>query len=132
MKIDQNALPSLDQLASQYLSGKVNQGSTAQKTPAFSEILSSKQEKAQRTVPKFSKHAMGRLNDRSITLTDEQLGRLAEGTGKAEEKGINESLVMVDELAFIVNIRNNTVVTAMDSTLSNESVYTNIDGAVIA
>lgn len=159
MKIDINTLPSIDQLAGQYLAGKNEAPRPAEKTPDFSEILASKQERAEkaaarmdgmplerskpqglpgseiggsRVAPRFSKHAMGRLNDRRITLTEEQLGRLTEGTGRAEAKGINESLVMVDDLAFIVNIRNNTVVTAMDSTLSDESVYTNIDGAVIA
>ena len=47
-------------------------------------------------------------------------------------KGINESLVLVDDMAFIVNIKNNTVITAMDKNSSDENVFTNIDGAVIA
>ena len=48
-------------------------------------------------------------------------------------KGMKESLVMVDELAFIVNVRSNTVITAMSvgSGDSEEAVFTNIDGAVI-
>ena len=59
---------------------------------------------------------------------------MEDGTGKAREKGMRESLVMVDELAFIVNIRNNTVVTAMSLKAGedgDEAVFTNIDGAVI-
>ena len=47
----------------------------------------------------------------------------------AREKGIGESLVLVDDLAFIVNVKNNTVITAMDD--SSEGIFTNIDGAVI-
>ena len=50
---------------------------------------------------------------------------------KASEKGIRESLVIVDSLAFIVNVPNKTVVTAMDRTESDDNIYTNIDGAVI-
>ena len=50
---------------------------------------------------------------------------------EALNKGIKESLVMVDSLAFIVNVPNKTVVTAMDQTDSKENVFTNIDGAVI-
>ena len=46
-------------------------------------------------------------------------------------KGINESLVLVDSLAFIVNVPNKTVVTAMDQTETQSNVFTNIDGAVI-
>ena len=58
---------------------------------------------------KFSKHADMRLKQRDITLTDEQLSRLNEGTQKAGLKGIRESLVIMDDLAFIVNTKSKTV-----------------------
>ena len=80
---------------------------------------------------KFSKHADMRLKQREITLTDEQLSRLNVGTQKAGLKGIKESLVIMDDLAFIVNTQNNTVVTAMDKNNNEENIFTNIDGAVI-
>ena len=57
--------------------------------------------------------------------------RLNGGTQKAGAKGIRESLVIVDQFAFIVNVPNHTVVTAMDQTEADENVFTNIDGAVI-
>ena len=53
---------------------------------------------------KFSKHAAQRLTNRNIELTSGQIERLQEGTARAQEKGIKESLVLVDQLAFIVNI----------------------------
>ena len=68
---------------------------------------------------------------RGIDLTDGQLERLEDGARKAEQKGIRDSLVIVDELAFIVNVPNSTVVTAMDSKDAVTNVFTNIDGAVI-
>ena len=80
---------------------------------------------------KFSKHASQRLEERDINLSKEQISRLEEGTQKAISKGIKESLVLVDNLAFIVNTTNKTVVTAMDSQSNEENVYTNIDGAVV-
>ena len=80
---------------------------------------------------KFSKHASQRLDDRNIELTEEQSQRLEEGVQKASAKGITDSLVLVDTLAFIVNVPNQTVVTAMDQTESEENIFTNIDGAVI-
>ena len=64
-------------------------------------------------------------------MTDKQLERLNDGTKKAGEKGIRDSLVLVDQLAFIVNTKSNTVITAMDQTEADENIYTNIDGAVI-
>lgn len=79
---------------------------------------------------KFSKHANQRLESRNINLSEEQMSRLNQGVSKARDKSINESLVMMDNLAFIVNIKNNTVVTALESN-EESNVFTNIDGAVI-
>ena len=95
---------------------------------SFEEMLALKRE-AVNTV-KFSKHASERLFDRDIDLSDEQMKRLNDGVKQAGQKGINESLVMVDDIAFIVNIKNNTVVTAV--TGDDSKVFSNIDGAVIA
>jgi flagellar operon protein len=50
---------------------------------------------------------------------------------QASKKGVCDSLVLVDSLAFIVNVPSRTVVTAMDQTETNSNVFTNIDGAVI-
>ena len=79
---------------------------------------------------KFSKHASVRLQQRGISLTSGQMKRLEEATTKASQKGIKDSLVIVDELAFIVNVKSQTVVTALNSTDTSENVFTNIDGAV--
>lgn len=78
----------------------------------------------------FSKHANERLKSRNIDLSNAQLERLSSGTKKAMEKGIKESLVMVDDYAFIVNTKNNTVITAVSG--NDDKIFTNIDGAVIA
>lgn len=37
----------------------------------------------------------------------------------------------MDSLSFIVNTKNNTVITAMEQSGDTDNVYTNIDGAVI-
>ncbi len=101
----------------------------AESADSFQQILAGKQEEAQGL--RFSKHANSRLESRNIVLEETQVERLTEGVSRARDKGINESLVMVDDLAFIVNIKNNTVVTALEQQEKN-SVFTNIDGAVIA
>ena len=129
MKINQGYV-SIDQIAGQYLN---NTGkSTNQTIPAsnvsFEEIL--RRQAEAKAELKFSKHADNRLAERNISLTGEQMQRLTDGTNKARQKGIQESLVLVDELAFIVNIKNNTVVTAMNQG-ENDAIFTNIDGAVI-
>ena len=77
----------------------------------------------------FSKHANMRLQSRELSLSNEQLQRLENGIIKAKQKGINESLVLVDNFALVVNIKNKIVITAMEQ--SSENIFTNIDGAVI-
>lgn len=94
----------------------------------FNQRVMASQEKEE--MVKFSKHANERLESRNINLSTEQMTRLNEGISKARDKSINESLVMMDDLAFIVNIKNNIVVTALESK-DESNVFTNIDGAVI-
>ena len=98
---------------------------------SFKDILNrTSQQTAQGSV-KFSKHASDRLATRDIVLDDTQIDRLNDGIARAEMKGIKESLMIMDKLAFIVNVPSSTVVTALDSSVSKEQVFTNIDGAVI-
>lgn len=130
MDIQKNNFLSIEQVKDQYL----NQTKPAvNKAPeiSFQDILKSKTLVNEPKELKFSKHAANRLVDRNISLSNEQLERLNDGARKAGEKGIKESLVLMDSLAFIVNVPNNTVVTAIDSSETVENVFTNIDGAVI-
>lgn len=137
MKLQNSNYLSIEQLKEQYLNPSKTNTNTKTVTAdglSFQDIL--KQKTAQGITDadaplKFSRHAANRLTDRQIELTSSQMERLSEGAQRAGRKGIQESLVLVDQLAFIVNIPNHTVITAMDSTDSNENIFTNIDGAVI-
>ena len=70
-----------------------------------------------------------RLNDRKVSLSSEQIKRVESGIEKASQKGINDSLVLVDDIALVVNVKNKVVITAMNG--NNDNIFTNIDGAVI-
>lgn len=130
MNINNNQFLSIEQLQNQFLSQqKGRQKVSSSDGLSFEQILQKTQTNGEEV--KFSKHAANRLSDRKIELTSEQLERLNDGTRKAGEKGIQESLVLVDELAFIVNTKSNTVITAMDQSETKENIFTNIDGAVI-
>ncbi|MCQ2080706.1 MAG: flagellar protein [Lachnospiraceae bacterium] len=130
MDINSGRFLSIEQLQDQYLSpNKTNNTQKTSEGLSFKDILTQKSGVGEEV--KFSKHAANRLSSRNIELTDEQLGRLNEGTLKAQSKGIKESLIMVDSLAFIVNIPSNTVVTAMNQEETQDNIFTNIDGAVI-
>ena len=128
-----NQFLSIEQIRDQYLNQSQNAKSAYVSDAAFEDVLRQKQNEAvmESSELKFSKHAANRLNDRNILLTDSQSVRLENGVKQASEKGITESLVLIDSLAFIVNIPNKTVVTALDQTETNSNIFTNIDGAVI-
>lgn len=128
-----NQFISIEQVTDQYLNRSSVNKPVTQSEISFQDLLRQKQNQAVMDASelKFSKHAAARLSERDITLTDSQNVRLENGVKQASEKGINESLVLVDSLAFIVNVPNKTVVTAMDQTETNSNVFTNIDGAVI-
>jgi flagellar operon protein len=80
----------------------------------------------------FSKHAIKRLGERGIEITDDELLKLNNAVGMAGAKGIKDSLVLMDGRAFIVNIAANTVVTVLDSSeVHQQMIFTNLDGAVI-
>lgn len=130
MNVRDGGFLSIEQLQDQYLAQ--NRAPVQNKTAeglSFRDILDRQSDAGE---VRFSKHAKGRLEDRKIELTKGQMDRLNEGAVRAQQKGIRESLVLVDGLAFIVNIPNNTVVTAMNQQDTAENVFTNIDGAVIA
>ena len=124
---------SIEQVSDQYLNQKSVNQSSKKSDISFEEVLRRQQSlsAAGNEKLKFSKHATQRLESRGISLSDEQNIRLQSGVEKASAKGISESLVLVDSLAFIVNVPNKTVVTAMDQTETQSNVFTNIDGAVI-
>ncbi len=81
---------------------------------------------------KFSKHAEMRLQSRNIQLTEAQKDKVSQAVTKAGQKGVKDSLVLMDDIAFVVNVRSRTVITAVNSNELKENVFTNIDGAVFA
>ena len=105
--------------------GQVQSGSAKQAglNGAFDAILTDRL--------KVSGHAQTRLASRNIELGKAEWERVLGGVDKAAEKGAKESLVMLDDIALVVSVRNRTVITAMDKDNLLNNVFTNIDSAVI-
>jgi len=80
---------------------------------------------------KFSKHAATRMRERNINLSSVELNKILEAIDKASAKGIKDSLVLMKDIAFVVNIPSRTIITAVDGKTMKENIFTNIDGAVI-
>ena len=128
MKILPSQFSTIEQVTSQYKRQEVTaRSSKVEVNESFLDILKEKETEQ----VKFSKHATQRLSNRNINLTIDQMHRLNNGVEAAREKAIKESLVMMDDMAFIVNVKNNTVITAIDQNDTENQVFTNIDGAVI-
>ena len=80
---------------------------------------------------KVSGHAQTRLSSRNIKLGDADWGRVIKGIDMAASKGAKDSLVMLDDIALVVSVKNRTVITAVDKAQLKDNVFTNIDSAVI-
>jgi flagellar operon protein len=96
---------------------------------SFKDILNTKLD--ENSSLKFSAHAARRIQEREMDITPTQLSRLENGVGKAQEKGAKNSLVLVDKDAYIVSVKNKTVVTAMPQASTTGNVFTNIDSVTI-
>lgn len=80
---------------------------------------------------KFSQHALQRLESRDIKMGPAELTKLNNAVEKAARKGAKESLILMNDLALVVSVKNKTVITAVDGASMKDNVFTNIDSAVI-
>ena len=97
-------------------------------TKSFAEVLGDQQHGME---VKLSAHAQKRLAQQNITISSQDITRIGAAVQKAEMKGARESLMLLEDLALVVNIRNRTVITAMDKTRQRDRIFTNIDSTVI-
>ena len=118
--------------------GKQANIGTGANTPSFAELLRLRQGVASEVPPadadaiRFSAHAQTRLQSRHIALQPDHLARLQSAVGRAAAKGSKDALVLMDDMALVVSVKNRTVVTVVDKDNLKQNVFTNIDSAVIA
>lgn len=110
------------------------------KGPSFDETLARVREGVSHSSPqrvsaneaiKFSSHAVERMQSRGIQFSPDELHRIGEAVSKAASKGSRDSLILTDNSALIVSVKNNTVVTVMDKAALKENVFTNIDSTIV-
>ena len=80
---------------------------------------------------KFSQHAQERLNSRNIKFSATDLKKLDNAVERIAQKGAKESLIMLNDVALVVSVKNKTVITAMDGASAKDNIFTNIDSAMI-
>ncbi len=103
--------------------------SNAKSNSDFSKVLNDKIENS--TGIQFSKHAITRMNERGVDVSEKLQNDLNAAVDKAREKGAKDVIVIGPSNAFVVNVPNNTVVTTMNLHEMREKVFTNIDSAII-
>ena len=96
---------------------------------SFQDVLSKVKSSSEEV--KLSKRAKARLEQRNISLTEADMKKIDEAIDKADKKGIKDALILMDNKAFVANIKNKTIITASTNEQLKENVFTNIDGAVI-
>ena len=105
---------------------KISRENTAIAGASFAEIM----QKACGKVSFFN-HALQRLESRQLDLSQEDLQKLDDAVDKMAQKGARESLIYMNDMAFVVSVANRTVITAMDGKSARENIFTNIDSAAI-
>lgn len=80
---------------------------------------------------KISKHARKRLDERNIFIDQQKWDQINAKVAEAKTKGINDSLIVMDGAALIVNTKNNTVITAMNRSEASSQIFTNINGTIL-
>lgn len=117
--------------STQRIEGQLPEQAASQTTggTSFSDELAAA---ARERTLQLSGHAAKRLEQRQIDLGSDQLDRLQRAMDTLAAKGGRQSLVMLDNVAYVVNVPSNTVVTAVAPEDGKESVFTKIDSVVIA
>ena len=98
-------------------------------TNSFEDVL--KTQLGRSPTVRFSAHAQHRITSRNIDFGSNEAMRLEQAVEKAANKGSRESLILMDELALVVSIKNKVVITAVDADSRKENVFTNIDSVVL-
>jgi flagellar operon protein len=80
----------------------------------------------------FSEHALRRVEQRQIPMQGDQMDRLSKAMDTLSQRGSRQSLVMLDQYAYVVHVPSHTIVTAVEPDQSKERVFTQIDSVLIA
>ena len=101
-------------------------------TPAnddFAKLLNLKENNAPSEIT-LSQHAQKRIEQRSINMDSSEFAKLKLALQSLENKGGRESLVVTDKAAYIMDVANKKIITAMNKQELQENVFTKIDSTV--
>lgn len=108
--------------------------STSDKAAAKASFADALQQARQATEPapfKLSAHAEQRVSQRGISMTPAERDRIGDALQQLEASGARDALLLRPDAAFVVNVPNRTIITAMHQTELHRRVFTNIDSALL-
>ena len=79
---------------------------------------------------KLSGHAAKRMEERQLDMDTNEFFKLRSALDQLKKKGGNNSLVVTNKAAYIVDVGNDTIVTAIDKESMAENVFTKIDSTL--
>ncbi len=97
---------------------------------SFADMLRKAQE-AESTGLQVSAHAQQRIQERGIGMDELQQRTIIDALTTLDAKGAQDALLLRSDAAFVVNVPNRTVVTAIGREEMAERVFTNIDSAMV-
>jgi flagellar operon protein len=80
----------------------------------------------------FSRHAQSRMTSRGLDMNEDQLSRLETAVTELSKRGAKESLVLMDDRAYVVGVPKRTVITMMSKDEAMGQVFTQIDSTYVA
>ena len=80
---------------------------------------------------KFSAHAQKRMESRNITINSDEMKKIEESVAKLRDKGCQDSVILSQDRAYVISIKNNTVVTIVDEASIKDNIFTNIDSMTL-
>ena len=80
---------------------------------------------------KVSGHAQQRIQQREIAFTEADQRAIAEAVQRLDAKGARDALLLRADAAFVVNVPNRTIVTAIEAGEMDERIFTGIDSAML-
>lgn len=79
----------------------------------------------------LSAHAEQRIEQRNISMDATERQSMHDALMKLDEKGSRDALLLRSDAAFLVNVPNRTVITAMPQEDLKDRVFTQIDSAML-
>jgi|TARA_Y100000294_G_scaffold104908_1_gene97453 flagellar operon protein len=104
-------------------------GNSEKVNVSFKEVLNNKI--FQDNTINFSDKASKNLHEINGSLTTDQMNRLELGLGKLKEKGVSSGVLLMDSTAFVLNVKNQTVMTTIGKNRIQENVFSNFDAFAI-